>query len=164
MNSILDKRLYNDLREKQGLGYIVSSEIENYFDEGSITLHISSNKTNSEDIKKIYNGFNKHTKALTENLITKEELERAKSVFKKQMLALFEMPSLLHQKIAELNETNAGIQSISLYNEILESITPQDIQKAANYVFSTYPDYAIDANKEAIEKNINYFNNLAKTQ
>ena len=43
-------------------------------------------------------------------------------------------------------------QSISLYNEILESITPQDIQKAANYVFSTYPDYAIDANKEAIKK------------
>lgn len=55
-------------------------------------------------------------------------------------------------------------QSISLYNEILESITPQDIQKAANYVFSTYPDCAIDANKEAIEKNINYFNNLAKTR
>lgn len=55
-------------------------------------------------------------------------------------------------------------QSISLYNEILESIAPQDIQKAANYIFSTYPDYAIDANKEAIEKNINYFNNLAKTR
>ena len=55
-------------------------------------------------------------------------------------------------------------QSISLYNEILESITPQDIQKTANYIFSTYPDYAIDANKEAIEKNINYFNNLAKTR
>ena len=36
LNSILSKRLFNDLREKQGLGYVVQSNIENWHNEGEL--------------------------------------------------------------------------------------------------------------------------------
>ncbi len=163
LNSILSKRLFNDLREKQGLGYVVQSNIENWHNEGELTLSISSGQCDEKSIKKIYDAFNKHVFDLVSKPPSNEELEAAKSSLKIKMLTLFDNPETMYSELSELDNISPGICALGFYDKILDQITSKDIQQAAKYIFSTPPDYAIDADKETIANNINYFNSLAKT-
>ena len=79
------------------------------------------------------------------------------------MLTLFDNPETMYSELSELDNISPGICALGFYDKILDQITSKDIQQAAKYIFSTPPDYAIDADKETIANNINYFNSLAKT-
>lgn len=53
-----------------------------------------------------------------------------------------------------------GIAGLQNNIEIIDSITPQDISEAAKYMFQNTPDHLIEADKETIDKNSQYFETL----
>ncbi len=56
-----------------------------------------------------------------------------------------------------------GLAGLQNNNEIIDSITADDILTAAKYMFQNEPDYLIEADSDTINKNMEYFNSLGKT-
>lgn len=56
-----------------------------------------------------------------------------------------------------------GLAGLQNNNEIIDSITADDILTTAKYMFQNEPDYLIEADSDTINKNMEYFNSLGKT-
>ena len=69
--------LFTELRDKQSLGYTVTAFLWQASEEGFLAFYISTDE-NKKDIA--FDGFKKATEHLQTNMLTKEELQRAKSV------------------------------------------------------------------------------------
>jgi len=160
--NVLNNRLYNDLREKQGLAYSADASYGNWGNSGKITLSLSSDCKNKNDIEKVFKGFDFNIKRLINEPVTYDELEEAKNDFKKDMLDCFDDIKCINYKILNATKMSTGLEIYKNNFEIIDAITPQDIQKTAKYVFSTKPDYLIDAPQDFLDKNRDYFKTLGK--
>ncbi|MDD3150162.1 MAG: pitrilysin family protein [Candidatus Gastranaerophilales bacterium] len=131
-------RLFMDLREKQKLAYVVSSDYSSNGRSGEITLEIKTttedNKNNHEhfdNLQKSLNGFKNHIEKIKNEPVEQEELESAKLALKSRMI--FGSESTL----ARNNMLSGGYNSFygSKYNEeflnAVENLTIQDVQNAA---------------------------------
>ncbi|MBQ8476370.1 insulinase family protein, partial [bacterium] len=87
---VLDKRIYNDLREKQGLAYEAYAYQAALGDRGKIALKLSSSCNNDGDVQKIFEGFNNNVQRLLYEPVTDSELQEAKDSYKKEVLEFFD--------------------------------------------------------------------------
>lgn len=171
LNTILggtpSSRLFSDLREKQKLAYQVNSKI-NYFDNsGVLSLFI---KTTTDDpatgtesydnVQKSLEGFNFHIEKLMNEKITQEELENAKLTLKNKILNYSELTSDKNRSILLGQKSYYGVSQDNQMLDLIDKITVEDVQAAANYVFKTKPVISIVATKNTIDKNRDYLNSL----
>ncbi len=156
LSNVLGNRLYNDLREKQGLAYDVGTEC--IFDGclGAIELKLSSS---CNDVNKIFLGFDKNIQELLTKPITKTELEQAKSAFRREVMNSCNSDLDFLISILDNLKTAPGLMGMKNNFDLLEEINPYDIQKTAQYVFSNKPISLVNANKKTIEEvsNTNLF-------
>lgn len=157
---VMYTRLYNDLREKQGLCYTPSSDYSSNGNSGEITLYVTSSSTSQDEIKKIFDGFKNNVNRLKTENITEEELNHAKSEMRIQVLELFDNTQALHSNILEIAKEPMGLSAMQNVVDIIDKITVDDIRMAANYAFREKPDYLIDADKGTLEANKDYFASL----
>ncbi len=158
-----NSRLFSDLREKQNLAYHVSSNIQSFENTGILTLRIQTTTDHKDqgvlsydNVQKSLEGFNKHTKALCETLITDEELLAAKNQLKQNLIGQIQHP-LLKTNLLSQNMLNLyGIKRIDKYFDCIDKITKEDIQKTAQTVFSYHPTISILASKDTIDSQMNY--------
>ena len=162
LSEVLSTRLFDDLREKQGLTYAVSSGYTTKGDMGRILISSESGKNSKEDIKKIYEGFRRNVQDLKDFNITEEELKKAKSSIRIDQLNVFNNPKYAVYGLSDFKDTPLKNKMYENNFEIIEKITPDDIRKAALYAFSEKPDFTADATKEILEENENLFNSLAE--
>ena len=64
--------------------------------------------------------------------------------------------------LAEGQNTPYGINHINEMYNAIDSITKEDIQKAANYVFNNKPVYSIVASKDTLDANKDFLSGLAE--
>lgn len=161
-------RLFNDLREKQHLAYSVHSNISLLNDIGTISLDIGTttenldtNEISYDNVKKSIEGFNKHIEKMKSEKVSEDELQNAKLT--------------LRNRILNSNETNAGknksleyglispygINQENIILEMINEITPEDIQNAANYIFKGKPVYSILATENTLKQNKEFLNSLS---
>lgn len=161
-------RLFNDLREKQHLAYSVHSNISLLNDIGTISLDIGTttenldtNEISYDNVKKSIEGFNKHIEKMKSEKVSEDELQNAKLT--------------LRNRILNSNETNAGknksleyglispygINQENMILEMINEITPEDIQNAANYIFKGKPVYSILATENTLKQNKEFLNSLS---
>lgn len=161
-------RLFNDLREKQHLAYSVHSNISLLNDIGTISLDIGTttenldtNEISYDNVKKSIEGFNKHIEKMKSEKVSQDELQNAKLT--------------LRNRILNSNETNAGknksleyglispygINQENIILEMINEITPEDIQNAANYIFKGKPVYSILATENTLKQNKEFLNSLS---
>lgn len=161
-------RLFNDLREKQHLAYSVYSNISLLNDIGTISLDIGTttenldtNEISYDNVKKSIEGFNKHIEKMKSEKVSEDELQNAKLT--------------LRNRILNSNETNAGknksleyglispygINQENMILEMINEITPEDIQNAANYIFKGKPVYSILATENTLKQNKEFLNSLS---
>lgn len=161
-------RLFSDLREKQQLAYNVNSDIENVDNSGIFTLQIrttTENKTNGEisydNVQKSINGFNKHIERLKNEKVSEEELQKAKQYYKNKILSEAESNVIKNSMLADgLNSFYGPLKHNELL-KVIDTITVEDIYKAANYIFSNKPTYSIIATKNTLEYNKEYLEKLS---
>ncbi len=167
VNTILggspSSRLFSDLREKQNLAYSVSSSIQSFENTGILTLQIQTTTDNKEqnaisydNVEKSLEGFKKHTDLLCNELVTDEELQAAKMKLKQNLIGQCQNPLSETQLLAMNALEPYGINRIDKYFEAIDKITKEDIQKAAQYIFSYKPTTSILASEDTIKNQMSY--------
>ena len=171
LNSILGdgagSRLFNDLREQRHLAYTVSSAYEKCENIGVMSMRIKTTTNNTEtgeksldNIKKSLDGFRDNIEKITNEKVSDEELDTAKKALKSQVLDSLEMNYDKNFILADSVTTPYGADYVNKQFEVIDSITPEDIQNTARYIFSSKPVYSVAATKEALDYNKNYLDSL----
>ena len=162
LNTILggsaSSRLFNDLRETQKLAYRVESNIDFVGNTGVMALSIKTTTDNPseniqqyDNVEKSLDGFKKHIELLKTEPVLQEELEAAKLRIKTQILNSLESSA---SQTVVLNSAKDNIQGINAINnnlKLIDEITPQDIQNAANYIFNSNSITSILASQNTLD-------------
>ncbi len=175
LNTILggtpSSRLFQDLREKQKLAYRVSSSIRSFEDTGILTMSILSttddkkqNDIKYDNLQKSLEGFTSHSEKLLNELVSKEELDSAKKILKQKYARQTELPDSKTGILAMSLHQPYGIKRMDEYIKAIDKITPEDIQSAAQHIFSNKPVYSILASKDTINNQADYLNTLGEVK
>lgn len=170
MNGILssgdETGLFNNLREKQKLAYSVHSSCNlSPLSSSTLTCRIltttdSADMKSYDNVQKSINGFHTQINKMVNGEFTDKELETAKLNYKRYLL---ESTDIQADKVSTisgaLNSINGLNEANDLYNAV-DTITKDDIQNAAKYVFSQKPVYSIRASKDTLEANKEFFSSL----
>ncbi len=144
-SSGLSSRLFLELREKQGLAYVVRSSYENYLLGSSFSVYIA---TEPKNIKTCLDGFKKEIDKIMDIIVSEEELEDAKNnmIGKRQF---FTETNMLQSSLIGMYESEGlGYDYEQKLIAKIKDVTNEDIQKVAKKFFSTPKVLSILAPKQ----------------
>lgn len=173
LNEILggspSSRLFQELREKQKLAYRVSSQVQSFEDTGILTMFIMTTTDDKEqnDIKydnlqKSLDGFDAQVQKLLSEPVTEEELQAAKMQLKQRIAKQTELPASETDLLSMNMTLPYGIKRIDEYVKAIDSITVDDISRAAKHIFNNKPTVSILASKDTIDNQMDYINSLGE--
>ncbi len=128
----MSSRLFQNIREKQGLAYAVFSEITPYSDAGMLTVYAGTAK---ETIGKVLDLTVAEFRAMKESPVTNEELLRAKNHLKGSLMLSLESTS---SRMSNLARQELYFQRFYSLDEILlsiETVTRDEVQSLAREFF-----------------------------
>lgn len=126
----MDSRLFTEIREKNGLAYHIGSASLQTRDYSS-TLITSS--TRRENVPQMLELIEQEVHKFKTELVTEEELMRAKNKFKTQVYSITERSSSLATSL--LNVEFFKLQTISEQADLSNKVTQEDVLEAANQLF-----------------------------
>lgn len=133
VGSGMSSRLFVDLREKQGLAYVVGSMYPSREEQSRFVAYIGTDPINT---RKVQDGINNEIKRLQTELVPVKELEEAKSKLIGSF-ALAHNTNINQAYYLGLYEViGAGYEFDEAYPKLVEAVTPADIQRVAKSVFS----------------------------
>ena len=128
----MSSRLFQNVREKRGLVYSISSGVSSYSDAGSLTIYAGAGLDNVSEVVRL---IVDEIRRLKTEPVPAEELRRAKDHMKGSLMLALEntgsrMSHLARQEIyfgrqLSLDETLEGIEAVSF----------EDVQRIANDIF-----------------------------
>jgi predicted Zn-dependent peptidase len=131
----MSSRLFQNIREKQGLAYAVFSELTPYSDAGMMTVYAG---TAAETVGQVIDLTIQEFRALKESPVTEEELRRSKNHLKGSLMLSLEstssrMSNLARQELYfgrfySLDEILAGIEAVT--HDELQSLAQRSFQAA----------------------------------
>jgi predicted Zn-dependent peptidase len=132
LGSGMSSRLFQNIREKQGLAYAIFSDTNHYRDAGMLTIYAG---TGLETTERLISSVTKELRNLKENGVTEDELRRCKANLKGGTLLSLEstgsrMSDLARQFLYFGNYTSPE-ERISA----MEAVTAKEIQQLANEMF-----------------------------
>jgi len=137
LNTILgggmSSRLFQNIREKQGLAYAVYSELSMYRDTGCMAIYAG---TAVETCRQVIDSIVKEFRELKENLVPAEELRRAKDNLKGSFMLGLESTS---SRMGTLARQDLYFQRFFTLDEMLESIeavSAEQVQQIAREFFN----------------------------
>lgn len=144
-SSGLSSRLFLELREKQGLAYVVRSSYEAYKLAASFSVYIA---TEPQNIKTCLLGFTKEIEKIKNELVSDDELEAAKNnvIGKRQF---FTETNILQASLIGLYESeDLGYDYEEKLIKAIKSVTKEQLNKTANAYFNTPKVLSVLAPKE----------------
>lgn len=171
MNGILSKGdttgLFNNLREKEKLAYAVGSSYQGDGDNSYIVCDILTTTDNDDtgehtydNVQKSINGFTKQIEKMKNGEFTDKELEIVKKEFKDELRISAYGQKHIAKIVSSGQNSPYGPNRANEKYKVIDSITREDIQKAAKYAFANRPMYSIVASKNTLEANKDFFNEL----
>ncbi len=138
MNTVLgggmSSRLFQNIREKQGLVYSVYSELNLFSDTGCTTIYAG---TGVETARQVVDSIVHEIRAMKENLIGEDELRRAKDHLKGSLMLSLESTS---SRMSNLARQELYFPRFYSFDEMLDSIevvTREQVQQVAHEFFQT---------------------------
>jgi len=136
LNNILGggmaSRLFQNIREKQGLAYAVFSELNPYRDAGMLSIYAG---TAQETATQVVRSITEEFRNLKERPVTEEELRRAKNHLKGSLLLSLESTNA---RMSNLARQEIYFRRFFHPEEVLasfEAVTPEELQEIAQEFF-----------------------------
>jgi predicted Zn-dependent peptidase len=128
----MSSRLFQNIREKQGLAYAVFSELNPYRDTGCLSIYAGTSlESAGQVVKSITNEF----RDLKERPVSDEELRRSKDHLKGSLMLSLESTSSRMSNLARQELYFGRFFSLDELVESIESVTPADLQRIAQTFF-----------------------------
>jgi len=128
----MSSRLFQNIRERQGLAYAVFSELNPYRDTGCLSIYAG---TSVESARKVVESITKEFRELKQDPVGEEELRRAKDHLKGSLMLSLESTS---SRMSNLARQELYFQRFFTLDELVESIeavTAADVQRIAQTFF-----------------------------
>jgi predicted Zn-dependent peptidase len=137
LNTILgggmSSRLFQNIREKQGLAYAVYSELAMYRDTGYMAIYAG---TAVETAAKVIDSIVKEFRELKENLVPAEELRRAKDNLKGSFMLGLESTSSRMGNLARQDLYFGRFFTLDEMLESIEAVTAEQVRQIAREFFN----------------------------
>ncbi|MGB6233044.1 MAG: pitrilysin family protein [Candidatus Acidiferrales bacterium] len=132
LGSGMSSRLFQNIREKQGLAYAIFSDTNHYRDAGMLTIYAG---TSLETTERLINSVTKELRDLKENGVTAEELRRCKANLKGGTLLSLESTGSRMSDLARQFLYFGRYTSPEDRIAAMEAVTAEEIQQLANGMF-----------------------------
>ena len=130
----MSSRLFQNIREKQGLAYAVYSELSMYRDTGCMAIYAG---TSIESAGKVIESIVKELREVKETLVLEEELRRAKDHLKGSFMLGLESTSSRMGNLARQEIYFKRFFSLDEMLQSIEEITAEQVQKIAREFFDS---------------------------
>jgi predicted Zn-dependent peptidase len=136
MNTLLgggmSSRLFQNIRERQGLAYAVFSELNPYRDTGCMSIYAG---TSTESAPKVVESIIQEFRQLKSETVADEELRRAKDHLKGSLMLSLESTSSRMSNLARQEMYFAKFFTLDELVESIEAVTADDVQRIARTFF-----------------------------
>jgi predicted Zn-dependent peptidase len=148
MGGGMSSRLFQQVREKHGLVYSVYSSHSGYADEGQFEIYAG---TGPDKLKKLIPVMCDEVQKITQDMVSEEELNRAKSQLRAGILMGREsMLSRANRQAKHMISFDEDFDLSKLLSKI-ERVQSDDIQAMAQRIFTTKPTMAALGPLEELE-------------
>jgi predicted Zn-dependent peptidase len=128
----MSSRLFQNIRERQGLAYAVFSELNPYRDTGCLSIYAG---TSIESARKVVESIINEFRDLKETLVADEELRRAKDHLKGSLMLSLESTSSRMSNLARQQMYFDRFFSLDELVESIEAVSASDVQRIARTFF-----------------------------
>jgi predicted Zn-dependent peptidase len=128
----MSSRLFQNIRERQGLAYSVFSELNPYTDTGCLAVYAG---TSLESARKVVDCVLKEFSELKQEIVPAEELRRAKDHLKGSLMLSLESTSSRMSNLARQQMHFARFFSLDELVESIEKVTANEVQRVAQDFF-----------------------------
>jgi predicted Zn-dependent peptidase len=128
----MSSRLFQNIRERQGLAYAVFSELSPYRDTGCLSIYAG---TSIESAGKVVESIVKEFRQLKEDGVTDEELRRAKDHLKGSLMLSLESTSSRMSNLARQEMYFGRFFTLDDLVESIERVGAADVQRIAQAFF-----------------------------
>ena len=128
----MSSRLFQNIREKQGLAYAVFSELNPYRDTGCLSIYAG---TSIESVRQVIESILKEFQQLKQDRIAEEELRRAKDHLKGSLMLSLESTSSRMSNLARQEMYFGRFFSLDELVESIEIVSAADIQLISQKFF-----------------------------
>lgn len=136
----MSSRLFQEIREKRGLVYSVYSFSNSHTQSGLFGIYAGTTK---EELKQLMPVVCEEIRKIRTDLVTEQELKRAKTQLKASMLMALESSSATVEVLARQMLIFGRPIPVEEMVEKIEKISREDIREIANKIFSSCPTYAL---------------------
>jgi predicted Zn-dependent peptidase len=138
LNTILgggmSSRLFQNIREKQGLAYAIYSDLNPYRDTGCLSVYAG---TSRESASKVVQCIVSEFRKLKAEPVPEEELRRCKDQLKGSLMLSLESSTSRMSNLARQEMYFERFYSMDELLEKIESVTAEEVQKLATEFFHT---------------------------
>jgi predicted Zn-dependent peptidase len=128
----MSSRLFQNIRERQGLAYAVFSELNPYRDTGCLSVYAG---TSLESARKVLSLIVSELRNLKEELVAEEELRRAKDFMKGSLMLSLESTSSRMANLARQELYFGRFFSLDELIDNIEQVRREDVQRVARQFF-----------------------------
>ena len=129
----MSSRLFQDIRERQGLAYAVYSELNLFSDTGCLTIYAG---TGIETAKQVVTSIVEELRRLKNDWIEEDELRRAKDHLKGSLMLSLESTSSRMSNLARQELYFDRFLSLDEMLESIEVVTKEQVQSIAQEFFA----------------------------
>jgi predicted Zn-dependent peptidase len=130
----MSSRLFQNIRERQGLAYAVFSELNPYRDTGCLSIYAG---TSVESARQVVESIIKEFRELKQQPVTAEELRRAKDHLKGSLMLSLESTASRMSNLARQEMYFGRFFTLDELVDSIESVTADDVQRIAQTFFDS---------------------------
>lgn len=130
----MSSRLFQNIREREGLVYSIFSELTLYRDTGMMAVYAAMS---NESTPKVVREVMAELKRLKEERLTPEELKHAKDYMKGSLLLSLESTSSRMSNLARQWMNYGKFYTLDELAELVEAVTAEEVQAIAQEYFRT---------------------------
>ena len=130
----MSSRLFQNIRERQGLAYAIYSDLNPYRDTGCLSIYAG---TSRESAVKVVESVVSEFQKLKAELVSPEELQRAKDQLKGSLMLSLESSTARMSNLARQEMYFDRFYGLDELIQKIEVVTAAELQELANFFFQT---------------------------
>src|SRR5215467_8125592 len=130
----MSSRLFQNIRERQGLAYAIYSDLNPYRDTGCLSIYAGTPRESAvKVVKSVVSEFQK----LKSDLVSADELQRAKDQLKGSLMLSLESSTARMSNLARQEMYFDRFYGLDELIEKIQAVTAEELKDLGNYFFKT---------------------------